>query len=46
MDSLAPRVSQACQTPPDPIVTLALAGFLHSFYTGVENVLKRIVSPY
>ncbi len=25
------------------MVTLALAGFLRSFYTGVENILKRIV---
>jgi len=29
-------------TPPDAIEIAALAGLLHSFYNGVENILKRI----
>ena len=27
---------------PDAVETVALAGLLHSFYTGVENIFKRI----
>lgn len=29
-------------TKPDPIERSALAAMLHAFYTGVENILKRI----
>jgi hypothetical protein len=29
-------------TKPDPIEQSALAAMLHAFYTGVENILKRI----
>ena len=28
---------------PDTIELVALAGFLHTFYTGVENIFKRVV---
>ena len=27
---------------PDTVETVALAGFLHSLYNGIENILKRI----
>ena len=27
---------------PDDVETIALAGMLHSFYTGVENIFKRV----
>ena len=30
------------QVPPDLVEITALAGFLHSFYTGVESIFKRI----
>lgn len=33
--------TQTCD--PEYIELVALAGFLHSFYSGVENILKRIV---
>ena len=29
-------------TNPDTIELVALAGFLHTFYTGVENLFKRV----
>ena len=32
-----------CATaPPDPIETSALSAMLHSFYTGIENLFKRV----
>lgn len=31
-----------CVTPPSKVEIVALAGFLHSFYTGIENICKRI----
>jgi len=43
IESLEPTISKSLLEPPDPVVTLALAGFLHSFCTGAENILKRIV---
>ena len=27
---------------PNDVETIALAGMLHSFYTGVENIFKRV----
>lgn len=38
----APLVTKVAQSPPDFIETAALATMLHSFYTGVENIFKRI----
>ena len=31
---------------PDPVQLYALAGLLHSFYTGVENILKRAAMAF
>lgn len=35
-------VEKCKTTKPDPIERSALAAMLHAFYTGVENILKRI----
>ena len=35
-------VVKCMATPPDPIETSALSAMLHSFYTGIENLFKRI----
>jgi len=35
-------VAESVQSPPDFVKTAALATMLHSFYTGVENIFKRI----
>ena len=34
------------QSPPDAVGRAALAAFLHAFYTGVENIFKRIRAAY
>jgi hypothetical protein len=35
---------KAKRTPPSDIELSALAAFLHSFYTGVENIFKRVAT--
>lgn len=35
-------IDKSRQTEPDIIEISALAAFLHSFYTGIENIFKRI----
>lgn len=37
-----PLTSKVAQVPPDAIERSALAAMLHSFYTGFENIFKRI----
>ena len=37
-----PLIERCETTPPDDIELSALAAMLHSFYTGVENLLKRV----
>jgi hypothetical protein len=39
-----PLLSKCRSTKPDPIEISALAAMLHAFYTGIENVLKRIAA--
>jgi len=42
LDTFSPLLLKVAITPPDAIEIAALAGMLHSFYNGVENILKRI----
>ncbi len=35
-------VKKCSLTPPDPIEISALSAMLHSFYTGIENLFKRV----
>jgi hypothetical protein len=35
-------VATCRETPPDHIETSALSAMLHSFYTGIENLFKRV----
>lgn len=37
-----PLVEKSRASPPTPIELSALAAMLHSFYTGIENIFKRI----
>ena len=37
-----PLLAKCLHTPPDPIELSALAALLHSFYTGIENIFKRV----
>ena len=37
-----PLLDRCEVTPPDAIELSALAAMLHAFYTGIENILKRI----
>jgi hypothetical protein len=37
-----PLIDKCRGTPPDAIELSALAAMLHSFYTGIENIFKRI----
>lgn len=38
-----PLLEKCANVPPDAIELSALAAMLHSFYTGVENIFKRVV---
>ncbi len=40
--SFASLLEKVKTNSPDAVETIALAGLLHSFYTGVENIFKRI----
>jgi hypothetical protein len=42
LDIHRPLLAKCAGLAPDPIERSALAAMLHSFYTGIENVLKRI----
>lgn len=42
LDTFGPLLLKVTVEPPDAIETAALAGLLHSFYNGVENILKRV----
>lgn len=42
LDAHHPLLMKCASTRPDPIELSALAAMLHSFYTGVENIFKRI----
>ncbi|MBI4165606.1 MAG: hypothetical protein HY508_07735 [Acidobacteria bacterium] len=39
-----PLLAKAKHTAPSDIELSALAAFLHSFYTGVENIFKRVAT--
>lgn len=41
-DHHRPLLEKASKTEPDRTELVALAGIVHSFYTGVENVFKQI----
>ena len=43
MNDFAELRKKVKNTDPDTIELVALAGFLHTFYNGVENIFKRIV---
>ena len=40
--TMRPLLSQCAETAPTDIELSALAAALHSFYTGVENIFKRV----
>ena len=42
LDQFADLRREALREPPDRVQLMALAGMLHTFYTGVENIFKRI----
>jgi len=42
LETHRPLLQQCLKTPPSDIELSALAAMLHSFYTGIENILKRI----
>ena len=42
LKDLSPLLHEVQATAPDIVKKLALAGLLHSFYTGIEAVLDRI----
>jgi hypothetical protein len=41
LETFDPLLRKVRSQPPDGIEVVALAGMLHSFYTGVENLFKR-----
>ena len=42
VESFHPLLAKTKTSVPDTVETVVLAGFLHSFYTGTENIFKRI----
>ena len=42
LEAYHPLVAKSAMLPPNFIELSALATMLHSFYTGVENIFKRI----
>lgn len=44
MDFFRPLLDKAQGAEPEPLELPALASYLHSFYTGVENVFKQIAT--
>lgn len=40
--ALAPVLEKVRNTPPDTVEIMALAAMLHSFYTGLEGIFKRV----
>jgi hypothetical protein len=42
IDSFRPHIGKIVNTKPDLVTITALAGFLQSFYNGIENTLKTI----
>ena len=48
IQDLLARHEALLEAPPpseDPVRTMALAALLHSYYTGIENVFRRIAAP-
>lgn len=43
IDTYQALIHQSVQKPPNNIELAALATMLHGFYTGIENIFKRIV---
>jgi len=46
LTGFAPLRRKVLSTPPDLIEIVALAGYLHSFYNGIENIFKRIAKDF
>ncbi len=42
LDQFGPLIDQARVRAPNRVETLAAAGLLHSLYTGIENLFKRV----
>ena len=42
VDTHRPLLTKCADATPDPIELSALAAMLHSFYTGTENIFKRV----
>ena len=46
IDEYRPLLARIASREPDVIERAALAAMLHSFYTGIENTLKRIAAAW